>query len=241
MIIACGACNERFEAGSYRDQTCPKCGAIALATRACPHCTSPLGATKVEDHAFDECGRCGGVFIDQATIARVVADHADELLAQLRAVTDVEAVTAERKCPTCAVTMTKRMASGGSGAILDVCNSHGVFFDAGEVHTLIKFARQEAERSEREQRLQYQEASESSEDVTAFHVAAMGGLIALDIIGGPVGLVGKLLLIAIGAAVKDSSPTDSSATSRAAVTPHQTQSLGASLEAAQRRRRRDGI
>lgn len=194
MVVACSACNHRFEGGGYRDETCPACGALAMPARACPHCTAPLGATRIAEHVFDECGRCGGVFIDSATIEHLVAGSADEVLAKLRERTDVAGSSGARRCPTCQRDMAKRMASGGSGVIIDVCKSHGVFFDAGELHRLVAVARREAERAAREGHLRPQPVADRDQQlgddeapgsIAALAAVGLGALGYGNALGGP--------------------------------------------------------
>jgi hypothetical protein len=43
------------------------------------------------------------------------------------------------KCPSCANVMNRRLFAAGAGVIVDVCRTHGTFFDAGELPQIIEF------------------------------------------------------------------------------------------------------
>jgi len=43
------------------------------------------------------------------------------------------------KCPICSVVMNRKLFAAGSGVIIDVCRTHGTFFDAGELPLIIDF------------------------------------------------------------------------------------------------------
>jgi Zn-finger nucleic acid-binding protein len=145
MIVACSACSHRFEGGGYRDETCPACGAIALATRSCPLCSALLAARRSQQLVIDHCATCGGVFVDHPMLESILANLGlvGSLLTYLprRPISDEE--TLIRRCASCTQDMQQRMWPGGAGAIVDVCVPHGVFFDAGELHRLVEHARRE--------------------------------------------------------------------------------------------------
>jgi Zn-finger nucleic acid-binding protein len=42
-------------------------------------------------------------------------------------------------CPTCGTSMNRKLFASGSGVVVDVCRSHGTFFDAGELPAIIDF------------------------------------------------------------------------------------------------------
>lgn len=46
-----------------------------------------------------------------------------------------------RKCPACNQSMTRRNFARVSGVVVDVCQMHGTFFDAGELEDVLAFVR----------------------------------------------------------------------------------------------------
>ncbi len=150
MIVACTACHNRFEAGGYRDQLCPTCGALAQQpnTRPCPRCELPLAPREVSDVVIDECSRCRGLFLDDVAIQRILADdHHTRAGALLAALPKSEhhplppaGARMYIKCPTCSTIMNRKLFATGSGVVVDVCKQHGTFFDAGELPAIIEFA-----------------------------------------------------------------------------------------------------
>ncbi|HEY1537294.1 MAG TPA: zf-TFIIB domain-containing protein, partial [Polyangiaceae bacterium] len=45
-----------------------------------------------------------------------------------------------RKCPACGEPMQRKNFAGASGVVLDVCPEHGLWFDRGELATIMTFA-----------------------------------------------------------------------------------------------------
>jgi Zn-finger nucleic acid-binding protein len=154
LVKACPRCLSRVLHGHNH---CPACGAgLALAAsdtsttdgdRRCPRCTAALHARRIGDIVIDECGGCLGVFLDHATIKQVTVDrartHADALLGALPRIELNPLPSAGQKmylpCPICHVVMNRRLFAAGTGVIIDVCRSHGTFFDAGELPLMIEF------------------------------------------------------------------------------------------------------
>lgn len=174
LLKGCPRCLSRVFVGHKH---CPECGAeldvAAAGTErkdlSCPRCTSALRAKMVGDIVIDECEKCLGLFLDHVAIKRVVTDRAqaraDALLGALpRAGVRQIVKPGERmyvKCPCCATVMNRKLFAAGAGVIVDVCRSHGTFFDAGELPAIIEFVMQggleQAQRKEIErerQRLQ---------------------------------------------------------------------------------------
>ena len=149
---ACPRCLSRVFHGHKH---CPECGAeLTLAAsgeaqgdRPCPRCTAVLHARRVGDIVIDECGACLGVFLDHVAIKRVVIDRAQsraEALLGALPRTEIKAVPAAGQkmylpCPVCHVVMNRKLFATGTGVIIDVCRTHGTFFDAGELPLIIDF------------------------------------------------------------------------------------------------------
>ena len=93
----------------------------------------------------DACATCGGVFLDRDSIAYIVADGAQTAAAELldaypsdgspvRSSTQVYV-----RCPVCQNTMNRTQFARGAKTIVDVCKTHGTFFDVGELPRVIDF------------------------------------------------------------------------------------------------------
>ena len=196
MIVACPSCATRFPAESYRDAHCPTCGAVAqaAAARTCPRCELPLSVRALGDVVADECTKCHGVFIDHVAIKGVL-DHRERADAFLAALPRHEHSVLTRgrmyiPCPCCGNLMNRKLFATGSGVIVDVCRSDGMFFDAGELPAIIDFvlaggleraAARDAERArEYERRARAQrELKDARWDADARSVAFVDLLVAL--------------------------------------------------------------
>jgi Zn-finger nucleic acid-binding protein len=192
LVKACPRCVSRVFHGHKH---CPECGAeLGLAAteathspRPCPRCTAALHARRVGDIVIDECGGCFGVFLDHVAIKRVVVDRAqaraDALLGALPR-GEVRAVPAAGQkmylpCPVCHVVMNRKLFAAGTGVIIDVCRSHGTFFDAGELPLVIEFVmnggleraeRREIERLRETARRELAEARDAARSASFGHV-----------------------------------------------------------------------
>jgi Zn-finger nucleic acid-binding protein len=112
----------------------------------CPRCKNALVGRRVENVVVHECPDCEGVFLDENAIGLVVDDpghtRAQALLDSLPR-RKHEVLPGNRKmyvmCPTCGTSMNRKLFASGSGVVVDVCRSHGTFFDAGELPAIIDF------------------------------------------------------------------------------------------------------
>jgi Zn-finger nucleic acid-binding protein len=152
LLKACPRCLSRVFHGHKH---CPECGAelsvVATtethAERPCPRCVHPLGPRLVNDIVIDECMSCRGLFLDHIAIKRIVTDRqqarAEALLGALPRIEHPEIKPADGrlyiKCPICHVVMNRKLFATGAGVIIDVCRTHGTFFDAGELPRIIEF------------------------------------------------------------------------------------------------------
>lgn len=113
---------------------------------ACPRCTHAMVGRRSGDVVVHECPDCEGVFLDENAIGLVVDDpshtRGQALLDSLPRRTH-EVLPGNRKmyvkCPTCGTSMNRKLFASKSGVVVDVCRSHGTFFDAGELPAIIDF------------------------------------------------------------------------------------------------------
>jgi len=185
LVKACPRCLSRVFHGHKH---CPACGAeLGLAAtgdtaadRACPRCQALLHARRVGDLVIDECGACLGVFLDHVAIKRVIIDRAqsraEALLGALPRVQVNPLPAAGQKmylpCPVCHVVMNRRLFATGTGVIIDVCRTHGTFFDAGELPLIIDFVMNGGlDRAQRRDIERMREAAQR--ELAAAHAAAL--------------------------------------------------------------------
>lgn len=181
LLKACPRCLARVFHGHKH---CGECGtALTLAAteepaaeRPCPRCDRPLAPHRIADVVIDECHGCGGVFLDQVAIQRVIADRqqvrAEALLGALPRQEISPLPAGSRmyvKCPLCRVVMNRRQFTAGSGVVVDVCKTHGTFFDAGELPRTIELVMNGGlERAERRQLEALREAAKREQQNARF-------------------------------------------------------------------------
>lgn len=112
----------------------------------CCGCGAAMTPRRLEDALFDECDRCGGLWLCPATVASVRSQA--EARARLRPF-DLMPKSAGsgakapgggyRRCPVCARHMNRSNYARGAGVVVDVCKDHGSFFDQGELTRIFRF------------------------------------------------------------------------------------------------------
>jgi Zn-finger nucleic acid-binding protein len=161
MLRVCPHCDVRFDnvrcAGCYTLQppgtfACARCGqALDLeplldpTDAPCPRCMTPLeaagGAGAWEDARLHECPRCGGMFVPREALADILyraelsGPFPDTPPGRVMALDEVKYLP----CPLCHSSMNRINFGKLSGVIVDVCRSHGTWFDAGELTRVVAF------------------------------------------------------------------------------------------------------
>jgi Zn-finger nucleic acid-binding protein len=143
---------------------CAECGADAAAPahvaseqgesqRQCPRCSTKqptaLVAQLVGKTLLDQCGACGGLWLDRTAFEQLVevARHDQGALSGLgglqrprRGLERAEQVRYVR-CPDCDVVMNRQNYGKRSGVVVDVCRDHGIWFDDQELSRVLDFVR----------------------------------------------------------------------------------------------------
>jgi Zn-finger nucleic acid-binding protein len=131
----CGACGVRLE---------PEAVTRALSDRRCPRCKAPLSECEAGATRYVECGRCGGLWLDEAVFERVAREKDSALATEIRTRANAARAPLEKDvrylpCPVCGQLMNRRNFANASGVILDWCRGHGWWFDAEELERVLAF------------------------------------------------------------------------------------------------------
>lgn len=142
----CHSCGTRIApeavAGGRTDYSCPTCRPERrLSSRRIPDTATALGML--------ECGTCAGVWLGHPTFEalqeRARREVAPEPLAGAARPVSKRPKAPQnvtyRPCPVCRKLMVRRAFAGSSGVILDVCGTHGLWFDAAELEATLAWIR----------------------------------------------------------------------------------------------------
>jgi Zn-finger nucleic acid-binding protein len=108
----------------------------------CPRCARGLATRSYADLEVEECDDCGGLFLTPAMLDRVVESRdrpAGLRLALPQTKPFVEHEVRYLHCPVCQKLMNRQAFARISGVVVDVCRSHGVWFDPGELTQVVQF------------------------------------------------------------------------------------------------------
>ena len=108
----------------------------------CPVCENAMITLELQQVEIDFCSECSGIWLDAGELEMLLQNpgQAAKLLASFTP--DKKSTEKARKCPICRKKMQKVLV-GTSGAkiLLDKCKKdHGLWFDKGELHDILKKA-----------------------------------------------------------------------------------------------------
>ncbi len=153
----CPQCNRPFRAGTPR---CMWCGQdlrqvpLPKVTLMCPVCTLPLQEHQSAEYTVHFCGQCKGLWVPSASLAYLETQFANTSVqretsgAEPQASKPVELYSGiqdpgtgqpYRRCPQCGQQMARRVYRRISRVIVDTCLGHGVWFDAHEFQSVLRF------------------------------------------------------------------------------------------------------
>jgi Zn-finger nucleic acid-binding protein len=217
--VTCPSCFGAMFVGS---RFCAHCGAVATrdtveeaATLDCPRCRSAMQALRLGTTSVHECAACGGLWMDPESLQHLAERNEERgmvmgaLLARVDAGTVQPDVVRYIPCPLCTKLMNRVNFAHSSGVVLDVCKSHGVWLDRGELQRVLGFIekgglsmarKRELEHLAEEQRRLTALRGEASPStaggswgISAHFVSSSGGEA-----GASGGALGQLLLDALG-------------------------------------------
>ncbi len=166
------SCPECYGTIFQGNKFCPLCGGKATAPKItarkvgdCPRCKKKLQLVEVEEISFSECERCDGVWMDAETFEIVCANN-EKQAAVLGKLDDISNNVHPAKiqyvpCPDCKHLMNRNNFARTSGTIVDICKTHGVWFDAEELPRIIEFIRKGGLDYAREKQKSYLDAEKA--------------------------------------------------------------------------------
>lgn len=149
----CPECFSRMPEGARH---CPACGIAiepqavikAVGDTACPGCEGQLAICESAEGSFYECLVCAGVWLSleafqafrerQVLLEGAGPSVVPVLTVRLRRPKDPSQARPNLRCPTCRAPMARRIVSN-SRVEVDLCASHGWWFDGGELEELGEF------------------------------------------------------------------------------------------------------
>lgn len=171
--IACPKCLGSMFVGA---QYCPHCGAKAVEatttdgkTLPCPGCSGDMAAVKVGETPMHQCAQCGSAWLEPDVFATLCADQSARgaVVAAIGGQPDKQALAQGRRvhyvpCPSCRKIMNRVNFGHTSGIVVDVCKSHGVWFEKDELRGVLDFVAhggmQQMQANEEAQRVEHEKA-----------------------------------------------------------------------------------
>ena len=104
----------------------------------CPACKAPLVVVERESIEVDWCPDCHGVWFDAGELELLAEKAGRKLEPGMIGRPAGKVGEARRRCPRCRRKMEKAAPAGDDALLLDRCRDHGLWFDAGELGSLLR-------------------------------------------------------------------------------------------------------
>ncbi len=109
----------------------------------CPVCRKGMLVVEYRQIEIDYCQACIGVWFDSGELELLLKtggiEGARPFLGDVLKLSEARTLEKKRKCPICTKNMRKVKIGGEGGVLVDACERHhGLWFDGGEVVSLIK-------------------------------------------------------------------------------------------------------
>ncbi len=188
--IATLRCSRCFHMNMSQAQRCSGCGAelgllveSELLDRQCAECLAPLEAMKEPAGTLLACRKCGGQFVEHALLRSLLEQYETTGVAFPDAPYHKPATKSAlervhyRPCVVCQQMMNRKNFGMLSGVIVDVCATHGTWFDAGELPQVLEFVksgglvRERLREQERQHRAQMHDGERATLGTEAEHAS----------------------------------------------------------------------
>jgi Zn-finger nucleic acid-binding protein/predicted RNA-binding Zn-ribbon protein involved in translation (DUF1610 family) len=192
--VACPACFGMIFRGA---KFCSHCGARADRSeftskliRRCPRCQVNTNATLIGKTELRECPRCEGVWADAAALQQICLDREQQVAVLGAAITLTAPEAAQLEnvryvpCPVCRKLMNRVNFARCSNVVVDVCKTHGTWFDKDELRRIVEFIRAgglDKARIKEIEDLARQRRELSAAQINASHVNSSAGSASYDL------------------------------------------------------------
>ena len=150
-VVACPSCFGMVFAGA---KFCSHCGAAIAReevatdkTEMCPRCRLAMESVVIGKENLRECPKCEGIWVDADSLQKICADREEQAAVLGAASTLPPASNANWEnvryvpCPVCNKLMNRVAFARCSGVVVDVCKTHGTWFDKDELRRIVEFIR----------------------------------------------------------------------------------------------------
>ncbi len=148
-VVGCPSCFAHLFAGM---RYCPRCGTETARTEEgatdipCPDCRTPLARVRVGALTLGECATCRGLWLDAELFGRLIDSQETRATVMRWHVESASSLVAAvvprvryRACPRCRKLMNRVNFARVSKVIVDVCKTHGTWFDRDELFRVVTF------------------------------------------------------------------------------------------------------
>ncbi len=109
----------------------------------CPVCKEPMIVLEYAEVEVDFCVECSGVWLDEGELELLLGLEAAEVARLIAGGGGLAASEAKRCCPACDKPMLKEVFGSEPPVVYDRCpHNHGLFFDKGELATVVEHAQE---------------------------------------------------------------------------------------------------
>jgi len=105
----------------------------------CPACKNPMVILELNQVEIDYCSLCKGIWLDNGELELIFSTSDRKEITKAFSIKN-DLAEEKRRCPNCKKKMEK-VEFENTGIIIDKCvNDHGLWFDNGELRSLLKSA-----------------------------------------------------------------------------------------------------
>ena len=112
----------------------------------CPVCKEPMVVLELDQVEIDYCANCCGIWLDSGELEFLLESKTEreKLMASFKE--DTASKEKSYSCPICGKRMSKILVGDNEQVLVDKCrNDHGIWFDKGELNSVIENASENKE------------------------------------------------------------------------------------------------